>query len=113
MAKDSAIHTSATIAGVEAFGETGATLHLADGTSLSADRLLVATGRRSDLAGLGVGALGLDEDARGLPVDAQMRVMPGVWGVGDVAGHGAFTHIAMYQARICVADILGHAAARR
>ena len=36
-----------------------------------------------------------------------MRVLPGVWGVGDVTGKGAFTHVAMYQARICVADILG------
>ena len=34
---------------------------------------------------------------------------PGVWAVGDVTGKGAFTHVAMYQARICVADILGRA----
>ena len=37
-----------------------------------------------------------------------MRVQPGVWGVGDVTGKGAFTYVATYQARICVADILGH-----
>ena len=43
-----------------------------------------------------------------LPVDTRMRIVPGVWGVGDVTGKGAFTHVAMYQARICVADILGH-----
>ena len=30
-----------------------------------------------------------------------------VWAVGDIAGKGAFTHIAMYQAGIVVADILG------
>jgi pyruvate/2-oxoglutarate dehydrogenase complex dihydrolipoamide dehydrogenase (E3) component len=35
-------------------------------------------------------------------------VAPGVWAVGDVTGKGAFTHVAMYQARICAADILGH-----
>ena len=45
---------------------------------------------------------------RTIPTDVRMRVMPGVWGVGDVTGKGAFTHVAMYQARICVADILGH-----
>jgi pyruvate/2-oxoglutarate dehydrogenase complex dihydrolipoamide dehydrogenase (E3) component len=69
--------------------------------------MLVATGRRGDLATLGVGALGLDESARGIPVDGNMRVMPGVWAAGDITGKGAFTHIAMYQARICTADILG------
>jgi len=36
-----------------------------------------------------------------------MRVQPGVWAVGDITGKGAFTHVAMYQARLCVADILG------
>ena len=102
------MHTGVKIERVEGWGDTGATVHLGDGSSLSAERMLVATGRRTDLGGLGVGALGLDESAAGLPVDARMRVMPGVWGVGDVTGKGAFTHVAMYQARICVADILGH-----
>ncbi len=101
------IHTSATIERVQASGDAGVVLELGDGTELRADRLLVATGRRSDLASLGVASLGLDATARALPVDARMRVQPGVWAVGDVAGQGAFTHIAMYQARICVADILG------
>jgi pyruvate/2-oxoglutarate dehydrogenase complex dihydrolipoamide dehydrogenase (E3) component len=101
-----AVHTGVEIERVEA-SSAGCTVHLAGGPSLSAAAVLVATGRRSDLAGLGVGALGLDEGARGLPVDSRMRVVPGVWGVGDVTGKGAFTHVAMYQARICVADILG------
>jgi pyruvate/2-oxoglutarate dehydrogenase complex dihydrolipoamide dehydrogenase (E3) component len=101
------IHTGTRIEHVEPFGATGATVHLEGGPDLSAERMLVATGRRSDLVTLGVGALGLDEGARGIPVDGNMRVMPGVWGVGDVTGHGGFTHLAMYQARICTADILG------
>jgi pyruvate/2-oxoglutarate dehydrogenase complex dihydrolipoamide dehydrogenase (E3) component len=102
-----AVHTGIEIERVESTA-AGCTVHAADGFAVAAERVLVATGRRSDLAGLGVAALGLDDSARGLPVDPQMRVMPGVWGVGDVAGRGAFTHVAMYQARICVADILGH-----
>jgi pyruvate/2-oxoglutarate dehydrogenase complex dihydrolipoamide dehydrogenase (E3) component len=103
------VHTDAGIERVEAWGETGATVHLEDGTVLDGERLLVATGRRSDLAGLGVGALGLDEDADSLPVDGRMRVVPGVWAVGDVTGKGGFTHVAAFQARLCVADILGRA----
>jgi pyruvate/2-oxoglutarate dehydrogenase complex dihydrolipoamide dehydrogenase (E3) component len=100
-------HTGVTIERVERWGETGATVYLAGGTALRGQRMLVATGRRSDLASLGVGALGLDEQARSLPVDGRMRVMPGVWAVGDVTGKGAFTHVAVYQARLCVADVLG------
>jgi pyruvate/2-oxoglutarate dehydrogenase complex dihydrolipoamide dehydrogenase (E3) component len=101
------IHTGMPIARVERDGATGATVHLEGGLSLRGERMLVATGRRSDLASLGVGALGLDEGARGIPVDGGMRVLPGVWAVGDVTGHGGFTHLAMYQARICTADVLG------
>ena len=94
-----AVHTGVAIESVEPLGDGGATVHLAGGTALSGDRMLVATGRRSDLARLGVGALGLDEGARAIPVDGRMRVQPGVWAVGDITGKGAFTHVAMYQAR--------------
>jgi pyruvate/2-oxoglutarate dehydrogenase complex dihydrolipoamide dehydrogenase (E3) component len=102
-----AVHTGVPIERVEPWGDAGATIHLADGHPLSAERMLVATGRRSDLKSLGLGALGLDEEARSIPVDGRMRVAPGVWAVGDVTGKGAFTHVAAYQARLCVADIVG------
>jgi pyruvate/2-oxoglutarate dehydrogenase complex dihydrolipoamide dehydrogenase (E3) component len=101
------VHTGVAVERVEPHGPTGARVQLADGTMLQGERMLVATGRRSDLHALGVGALGLEEDARRLPVDGRMRVAPGVWAVGDVTGKGAFTHVAAYQARLCVADILG------
>jgi pyruvate/2-oxoglutarate dehydrogenase complex dihydrolipoamide dehydrogenase (E3) component len=42
-----------------------------------------------------------------LAVDGQMRAAEGLWGIGDVTGHGAFTHVAMYQAEIAVRSILG------
>ena len=72
-----------------------------------AERLLVATGRRVDLAGLGVAAVGLDDTARAIPTDGWMRAADGVWAIGDVTGKGAFTHMSMYQADIVVRDILG------
>jgi pyruvate/2-oxoglutarate dehydrogenase complex dihydrolipoamide dehydrogenase (E3) component len=72
-----------------------------------AERLLVATGRRPDLAALGVAAIGLDETARAIPVDGRLRAAPGVWAIGDATGKGAFTHVSMYQAAIAVRDILG------
>lgn len=82
-------------------------VRLADGRHLEAERLLVATGRRVDLASIGADALGVDPTLRAMPVDDHLRVVDGVWAVGDVTGRGAFTHVAMYQAGIAVADILG------
>jgi len=80
---------------------------LSDGNELIADELLIATGRRVDLAGIGVDSIGVDVKARALPVDDHLRVTDGVWAVGDVTGKGAFTHVAMYQSKVIVADILG------
>jgi pyruvate/2-oxoglutarate dehydrogenase complex dihydrolipoamide dehydrogenase (E3) component len=80
---------------------------LDNGEALTADRLLVATGRRTDMAALGIGAMGLDESARGVWTDERMRAADGLWAVGDITGRGAFTHVSMYQARIAAADILG------
>lgn len=81
-------------------------LHLPD-RELTAERLLVATGRRVDLTGLGVDTVGLDPSAGRLTVDDHLRVGEKMWAVGDVTGHGAFTHVATYQAKIAVRDIFG------
>jgi pyruvate/2-oxoglutarate dehydrogenase complex dihydrolipoamide dehydrogenase (E3) component len=71
------------------------------------ERLLVAAGRRNNLAGLGLENVGLDPEARVLVPDERMRVADGVWAVGDITGKGAFTHVSMYQADVVVRDVLG------
>lgn len=80
---------------------------LAGGDVVTGERVLVATGRRVDPIAVGLDAVGVPADARAVPVDEHLRVAPGVWAVGDVTGKGAFTHVAMYQARIAAGDILG------
>ena len=82
---------------------------LGAGEPVVADRLLVAAGRRPDLAQLNVASIGIDQSARALPVDDHLRVegAEGLWAIGDAVGHGAFTHMSMYQADIVVNDILG------
>jgi len=102
-----AIRTSARITGAGEH-DGGFALHLDDGTAVTGERLLVATGRRPDLGALGVACIGVDEKGRGVPVDERLRVTGGVWALGDLTGIGAFTHVAMYQARIVAEDILGH-----
>jgi len=101
-----AVHTGVMATSVE-HSVDGFSVHLSDDTVLGAEKLLVATGRRTNLAGLGVGAIGLDESARFVEVDENCRVTDGVWAVGDITGRGAFTHVGMYQASIAVPDILG------
>jgi pyruvate/2-oxoglutarate dehydrogenase complex dihydrolipoamide dehydrogenase (E3) component len=91
---------------VTAVGD-GVAVDLDDGDRITGERLLVATGRRVDVTTVGLDVIGVPADARAAPVDEHLRVAPGVWAVGDVTGKGAFTHVAMYQARIAVADILG------
>lgn len=88
-------------------GDDGFTLTLEGGEELRAGRLLVSTGRRPRLAGIGLETVGLDPEARALKVDSRMRAADGLWAVGDVTGEGAFTHMAMYQADIAVRSVLG------
>jgi pyruvate/2-oxoglutarate dehydrogenase complex dihydrolipoamide dehydrogenase (E3) component len=77
-------------------------LELADGTELRGDRLLVATGRRPRVAGLGLETVGLDA----IEVDARMRVADGLWAIGDVTGVWPLTYVGKYQGRIAAANIL-------
>jgi pyruvate/2-oxoglutarate dehydrogenase complex dihydrolipoamide dehydrogenase (E3) component len=83
------------------------TVTLDGGRRFTASRLLVATGRTTELAALGVGSLGLDETSRFIDVDDRMLAAPGVWALGDVVGKGAFTHMSMYHARIILGELLG------
>lgn len=75
---------------------------------LVTDRVLVATGRAPDLAGLGIDELGLDPEAP-LPVDDTGRVdCPGsVWAIGDVAGKGQYTHLANHHAKVVADHLVG------
>ncbi|HEY2635747.1 MAG TPA: NAD(P)/FAD-dependent oxidoreductase, partial [Solirubrobacteraceae bacterium] len=89
----------------------GVTLTLGE-EELHGDELLVATGRRPRLAGVGLEDLGLDADEP-LEVDDQLRVAGHDWlfAVGDVNGRSLLTHVGKYQARV-VADVLAGRDAR-
>lgn len=100
-----AVHAGAKVTLVRHDGRFHVT---ADGVDepISAERLLVATGRRPGLDRATLERIGVDPEP-GLQVDQRLRVTDGVWAVGDVTAKGAFTHIATYQAELVVADILG------
>ncbi|SDS14466.1 Pyruvate/2-oxoglutarate dehydrogenase complex, dihydrolipoamide dehydrogenase (E3) component [Nocardioides scoriae] len=80
-------------------------VELADQT-LEVEKVLVAAGRRPNLADLGLETVGLDPSARSIEVDESMRAGDGLWAIGDVVGHGAWTHMSMYQSAVAVRDLL-------
>ena len=100
------LYTGVTISGVHASG-LGVAVQLSDGRSFEAEKLLVAAGRRSHLGELALDTVGLDPSAKTLGVDEHMRVAEDIYAVGDVTGRGPFTHVAVWQARILVAALLG------
>jgi len=82
-------------------------VNLSSGDEVAADRLLVATGRMVDLSSLGLEAAHIDGAAHFLEVDDRMRAAEGIWAIGDVTGKAMFTHVAVHQAGLVAADILG------
>jgi pyruvate/2-oxoglutarate dehydrogenase complex dihydrolipoamide dehydrogenase (E3) component len=111
--------------------DEGLALTLADGTRIEADRVLLASGRRPRLSGLGLEELGVSAGpGEMLPLDETCRVVPNasaktgpsaagkaggpgektagrVWAAGDVTAVAPYTHTARYQARIIAANLLG------
>ncbi len=82
-------------------------LELADGTEVRGDHLLVATGRRPRVEGIGLETVGVEADGHGIPVDAHLRAGERLWAIGDVNGVWPLTHVGEYQGDIVAANILG------
>jgi dihydrolipoamide dehydrogenase len=82
-------------------------LELDDGRKPMGDRLLVATGRRPRVTGLGLETVGIEPNDRGIPVDSRLRAGERLWAIGDVNGIWQLTHVGKYQGRIVAANILG------
>lgn len=77
--------------------------------TVGADIVLVATGRAANIEGIGLEALGIETDRRGIVVDAQTLRVPGrdIYAIGDVNGRQMLAHAATYQGYRAVNDILG------
>ena len=82
-------------------------LQLDDGRELRGDRLLVATGRRPRVEGIGLETVGVAAVAHGVPVDGHLRVRDRLWAVGDITGIWPLTHTGKYQAEVAASNILG------
>jgi pyruvate/2-oxoglutarate dehydrogenase complex dihydrolipoamide dehydrogenase (E3) component len=82
-------------------------LDLDDGRELRGEKLLVATGRRPRVRGIGLETVGVEPDAHGVPVDAHLRAAEQLWAIGDVNGLWPLTHVGKYQGEVVAANILG------
>jgi dihydrolipoamide dehydrogenase len=82
-------------------------LEFDDGRELRGERLLVATGRRPRVRGIGLETVGVEPDAHGVPVDAHLRAAENLWAIGDVNGLWPLTHVGKYQGEVVAANILG------
>jgi pyruvate/2-oxoglutarate dehydrogenase complex dihydrolipoamide dehydrogenase (E3) component len=86
-------------------------LELPDGTELRGDRLLIATGRRPRVSGIGLETVGIEPAphgrAGGIPVDDRMAAGDRLWAIGDVTGQWPLTYVGKYQGRVVAANILG------
>src|SRR5262249_33770471 len=82
-------------------------LALDNGRELRGDRLLIATGRRPRVEGIGLETVGIQPNPRGVPVDSHLRAGEGLWAIGDVTGIWPLTHVGKYQGDVVAANILG------
>jgi pyruvate/2-oxoglutarate dehydrogenase complex dihydrolipoamide dehydrogenase (E3) component len=78
-----------------------------EGESFEAGNLLVATGRRPNVEGLGLENVDIEVGREGIKVDDRLCAGDHVWAAGDVTGIALFTHVGKYQGRIAAANVAG------
>ncbi len=97
---------------IESQGEKGSVrVVLDDGgreKTFEFDALLIATGRKPAVTGLGLEQAGVEFDARlGVTVNERLQTTnPDIYAVGDVAGKYQFTHMADFMARMVIKNAL-------
>jgi len=87
----------------------GLEARLSDGRTLRAKKVLLATGRRPEIEGLGLAQAGVEIDSRGwVQVDDRYATTAtGVFAAGDVIGPLGLASMAMEQARVAVCHAFG------
>lgn len=81
---------------------------LGNGAGLDTDRILVATGRRPRTRDLGLEHVGVEHpEALTVAPNGRVSAEGSVWAIGDVAGHGQYTHVANHQALVVADAIVG------
>jgi dihydrolipoamide dehydrogenase len=74
---------------------------------LRGDRLLVATGRRPRVEGIGLETVGVEANPQGIQVDDHLRAGERLWAIGDVTGVWPLTHVGEYEGDVVAENISG------
>jgi pyruvate/2-oxoglutarate dehydrogenase complex dihydrolipoamide dehydrogenase (E3) component len=82
-------------------------LEFGDGTERRGDRLLLCTGRRPRVHGIGLETVGVEANPRGIKVDEYLRAGERLWAIGDVTGIWPLTHVGEYEGDVVAANIAG------
>ena len=80
---------------------------LSDGSEVRGEKLLVATGRRPRVEGIGLETVGVEADPHGIRVDEYLRAGERLWAIGDVNGIWPLTHVGEYEGDVVAANIAG------
>jgi glutathione reductase (NADPH) len=102
------IITKQTVVGVEQV-EHGYCVDLADRTSFVVDRVMFATGRRPNISGLGLEAVGVELAAHGgIRVDEFSRTsVPHIYAIGDVTNRVNLTPVAIREGHAFADTVFG------
>ncbi len=99
------VHTGVRVDRVE---HDGAFVLTAGDLRVEAERLLVAAGRSNNVTRHRAREPSAStRTRRPVETDERMRAGDKLWAIGDITGHGRFTHVSSYQAEVAKADILG------
>ncbi len=106
--KGISIKTSVKVSSIESF-ENSATVHLENGDTLSADKVLISIGRKIVSDNLDITKAGLKTNANGsIDVDERMQTeVPGIYAIGDVTGKAMLAHVASHQGIVAATNATG------
>jgi len=108
-ARYEAVHTGTRVGAVKA-QKNGLKVEIEGVGAQVFDRVLVSVGRTPNGGRLGLDAIGVDVDERGvIAVDSQMRTnVTGIFAIGDITGGPMLAHKAAHQGTVAAEVIAGH-----
>jgi len=105
-----AFHVNSKVEKVERT-EAGVRVQISGGTSLEAERVLIATGRALNSRAIGLEAAGVKVERGAIQVNERMETsVPGIYAIGDVTGISLLAHVASMQGLVAAANATGGSA---